>query len=598
MSGRIVLMAEELSSKIAAGEVIERPASIVKELVENSIDAGADDIRVELERGGKTSIRIIDNGEGMDYDDAARAFERYATSKIRKFDDIYGIQTYGFRGEALPSIASISKFEMLTRRKDAESGTRVLIEGGTKKEIIEAGCPAGTSMFVYDIFFSTPVRKKFLKKESTEQAHCIDAVVRLALAHPHVKVTVHNERRAVLMLPKCTGYSERISYLFGSDFTKQSISVENTMDDIKLWGLISRPLYTRSNTKGIFYYVNGRYIRDSFLNNAVMTPYRRLIEAKRFPSAVLFLSVPPADTDINVHPAKMEVRFKNPGEVHKLIVSTLSSALLHNAGPSGSTSEYSSDRASSISDRYKSGVRDSLKRYTILSQERKLVYTGHRAEDSMDELLKSVEKNNHDEPISVDGKWTFSSLDYITHIGGTYLVFRDRDGFILIDQHAAHERVLFEKLREMYAEKNNESQLLLIPEILDLSPADFTLIMDYRDLLDDLGFKIETYGANTIIVRSVPSLFAKNDTGALISDIIEEVEKTGKARNLEEMKNNILTLVACKSAVKAHHMLTKSEAENLCHDLDTIPFASTCPHGRPIFIKFTLRDLEKMFKRR
>jgi len=587
---------EELSSKIAAGEVVERPASIVKELVENSLDAHATDILVELERGGKNSIRVTDNGEGIDRDDVPLAFERHATSKIYQFEDIYKIRSLGFRGEALPSIASISRVEMLTRRKKSLSGTRMLIEGGKVKKIIEAGCPPGTSIFVNDIFYSTPARKKFLKKDSTEQAHCMDAVIRIALAHPEVRIRVLTDKRKSLNLPGTGELSERLSLVFDNDFSKKVLPVECAQGNIKLRGVISRPAFTRSNTKGIFCYVNNRFIRDSLLNNAVMTSYRRLIEPKKFPFVALFIELPPADVDVNVHPAKMEVRFERPWEIHRIIVNGLTSVLADVAPISEVYDFYPADGKKDGAKGYRERIRESLKTYTILSGNEKPFFKRVEAESTvtnMEEVEDLLGEN-----ITDRGKVSFSSLNYAAQIAGTYLVFIAPDGLVLMDQHAAHERVLFEKLKKVSPEKEDERQVLLIPEIVNLSPSDYSLFEEYAETLREVGLEVVCYGGNTVLVKSIPAVLADIDLKTIISDIIEEVAKTGKSSSVKEIKDRVLTLLACKSAVKANHKLTESEVETLCKDLDSAPFASTCPHGRPIYVKFSIRDMEKMFKRR
>jgi len=593
---RIIVLPEELSSKIAAGEVVERPASIVKELVENSLDAHATDILVELERGGKNSIRVTDNGEGIDRDDVPLAFERHATSKIYQFEDIYKIRSLGFRGEALPSIASISRVEMLTRRKKSLSGTRMLIEGGKVKKIIEAGCPPGTSIFVNDIFYSTPARKKFLKKDSTEQAHCMDAVIRIALAHPEVRIRVLTDKRKSLNLPGTGELSERLSLVFDNDFSKKVLPVECAQGNIKLRGVISRPAFTRSNTKGIFCYVNNRFIRDSLLNNAVMTSYRRLIEPKKFPFVALFIELPPADVDVNVHPAKMEVRFERPWEIHRIIVNGLTSVLADVAPISEVYDFYPADGKKDGAKGYRERIRESLKTYTILSGNEKPFFKRVEAESTvtnMEEVEDLLGEN-----ITDRGKVSFSSLNYAAQIAGTYLVFIAPDGLVLMDQHAAHERVLFEKLKKVSPEKEDERQVLLIPEIVNLSPSDYSLFEEYAETLREVGLEVVCYGGNTVLVKSIPAVLADIDLKTIISDIIEEVAKTGKSSSVKEIKDRVLTLLACKSAVKANHKLTESEVETLCKDLDSAPFASTCPHGRPIYVKFSIRDMEKMFKRR
>ena len=592
----IVVMDEELSGQIAAGEVVERPASIVKELIENSLDAGATDILVELENGGKQSIRVIDNGEGMDREDALLAFERYATSKIRTFDDMYTIDSFGFRGEALPSIASIAKCEILTRTKESPSGTRIFLEGGVVTEVKEAGCPIGTSLHIRDIFYSTPARKKFLKKDSTEQAHCIDSTIRLALAHPHVRMRLVTPKREVLDVPGTDNLTERISIILGEDLPKNFVPVEKHEGNVRVEGFASKPVVTRSNTKGIFCYVNGRFIRDSILNNAIMTPYRRVIETKRYPSAVIFITVPPEDVDVNVHPTKMEVRFSNPWNIHSMLVKALTSSLAEVALSSDMAHFYPSGRGEPSLPEYRRRVQESLHRYTVMSSTKAPVST----------YQQGVHRDNNEDRIqdlflqdTLSGQVvTFASLRYLDQIAGTYLLFSTPDSAILMDQHAAHERVLFEQLKIGYKEKEGQKQILLIPEVISLTPADYIVLIDHLVFLNTIGFEIEGYSGNTVIIKSVPTILSDVDLKGMVSAIIEEVEKTGKSTGIQEVRDKILTRVACQCAVKANHKLTEAEVEGLCRDLDSIPFASTCPHGRPLFIKFDIRDLEKMFRRK
>ena len=319
MSKRIVILSEEIANKIAAGEVVERPASIVKELVENSIDAGATDIRVELEEGGCKSIKVIDNGSGIEHDDVALVFERHATSKIQKFDDIYSVASFGFRGEAMPSIASVARVELLTRRKDDLEGTKAVLEAGAIKEITPAGCPDGTQISVTKIFAKVPARRKFLKTESTEQGLCLDAITRLALAHPEIRFKVSANGRESFAAPEASDVSKRISMVIGDDFSAHCISVNAQKDNVSLMGFISRPEFSKSNSKSIYLFVNKRFVRDNSITHAVLSAYRQVIEPRRYPAAVLFLDLPPEDVDVNVHPAKMEVRFKDSHSIYQLV---------------------------------------------------------------------------------------------------------------------------------------------------------------------------------------------------------------------------------------------------------------------------------------
>ena len=598
--GKIVVLPEDLTNKIAAGEVVERPSSVVKELMENSLDAGATDIIIELENGGKKSIKVIDDGEGIDSEDVVLAFERYATSKIYTFDDIYKVRSFGFRGEALPSIASISRVELITRKKESLSGTKVMVEGGEIKEVVETGCPVGTSVSVSDIFYSVPVRKKFLKKDSTEQGHCVDIITKLALPHPDVRVKVVANGREILNIPRTKDLSERVSLVLGGGLKKNILYVKGKSGDVRLSGFISRPYFTRSNTKGLFYYVNKRFVRDTLLNSAVMTSYRKLIEAKRYPSVVLFFDLSPDDVDVNVHPAKMEVRFRNPGDIYEIVLEALTMVL---AGIS-SVSEMSSfpipEGGGEDFQKYRGGVEEALKRYTLSSGTKippfppfsKPPHEGFSGEDPTAEQA-GMWKIYDEEELS------FSSLEYMGQIAATYLVFSCPDGIILIDQHAAHERVLFEKFRKVSPGEKVASQRLLIPEIVSLPPGDFTLLMEYAGMLEDVGIEVEQYGGNTVVVKSIPAVLTGDiESRTMLLDIIEEFSRTGKSLSIEVAKDKIFTVLSCKSAIKANHRLTEPEVDNLCKELDLTPFASTCPHGRPVYIHFSVRELEKMFKRR
>ena len=602
MQEKIVVMPEDLSNRIAAGEVIERPASIVKELVENSLDAGATDILIELEGGGKQSVKIVDNGRGIDRDDVKLAFERHATSKIYTFEDIHNITSFGFRGEAIASIASISRIEILTRKNESLSGTRAVVRGGRVEEIIDAGCPVGTSVFVSDIFYSTPARMKFMKRDSTEQTHCVDAIMRLALSNPEVKMRVVAKGKTIFNVPRTKNLSDRIALVFGEDFGRHTLEVKGQRGDATIRGVISMPDRTRANTKGQFYFINNRFIRDRLLNHSVISSYRRLIEPRRFPYVVLFIDMPASDVDINVHPAKLEVRFRSSGDIYSLVTDTLSSAL---SGMSTDRSELSGPSFGVRADAYRERVGNVLKRYTVLSGTEKKTFNVNVSEKGMRKAPDSFGGREggeelpelfNERDVSEDAV-NFSSLNYLGQIAGTYLAFSSEGAFILMDQHAAHERVLLERLKVSTREMTH-IQGLLIPEVVNLQPGRFDLLINNIDALKAVGLGVEGYGENTILVKQIPAFLTGCNIEELISDIIEEVEDTGKTENATEIKDKILALMACKGAVKANHKLTDSEVAALCKDLDSIPFAATCPHGRPTYAVLDIRDLERMFKRR
>ncbi len=599
MQGKIAVMPEELSNRIAAGEVVERPSSIVKELIENSLDAGATDILIELEGGGKSSIKVVDNGSGIDRNDVGLVFERHATSKIDSFEDIYSIDSFGFRGEAMASIASISRVEILTKRSGEAAGTRAVLKGGRIDNISDAGCPAGTSVKVSDIFYSTPVRKKFMKGDSTEQAHCMDVIVRLALSNPGVKIRVLANGRDMLNIPKADRLFDRISLVFGDDFGKKTIKIDGRRGDVTIRGVISMPDHTRSNSKGQFYFVNKRFIRDKLFNNAVAGTYRRLIEPRRFPYVALFIDMPTDEVDINVHPSKMEVRFKNPSEIYSLIRDTLSNAL---AGISITLNDFRTPGK----DQYLERIGETLHSYTLQSGTQKRNFESNPRQTGVlagvkPRALQNTAANesglfsakNIDD---TEDRVSFSSLKYLGQVAGTYLVFSSEKDLVLIDQHAAHERVLFEKLKVSKGGKVL-SQGLLIPEVISLQPGRFALLMDIIESLQDYGLGVEAYGENTIIIKHVPAFLTGTSLEDLVSDIIEEIRDTGKSDGVAELRDKILTMMACKGAVKANSTLTGEEVASLCEDLDTMPFAATCPHGRPLYSIISLRELERMFKR-
>ena len=605
MAGKIIVLPESLSSKIAAGEVVERPASILKELLENAVDAGATDVTIELEKGGCGSIKVVDNGEGIESIDVPRAFERFATSKIYQFDDIYKVRSYGFRGEALPSIAAVSRVEMVTRKQPALSGTRVIIEAGQVKTVTDTGCPVGTSILVSHIFDSVPVRKKFLKKEMTEQGYCMDVMTRIALSRPEIKIRVLAHGMEIFNIPAARDIFERVSLVLWTEFMDHMVSVKGVKGSITLTGLASKPEYTRSGAKHLYYYVNKRFVRDYLLNHAVMTAYRRLIEAKRYPAVIMFVDFPPEDVDVNVHPAKMEVRFRNPNEVYDSIVETLATALANIAPVS------SGERGPMMPDDYSKRVREALKRYTISSGTGKLFFnkgvrdsvmpepiTGKGQEKGVTQLHRLSEESNGEQEISCE-RLNFTDLEYIGQITGTYLAFSSPAGLTLIDQHAAHERILFDKLKKGSSAPGEKviSQRLLMTELVSLTHGEYGTLMEYAKVFEDAGIEVEHFGEKTVIVKSVPAMLSHSEPKELFFEILEEFSKTERSLGLEERKEKMFALLACKGAVKANQKLSESEVAMLCRDLDATAFSSTCPHGRPVFISFTIRDMERMFKR-
>jgi DNA mismatch repair protein MutL len=605
MSGKIIVLPETLTHRIAAGEVVERPASIVKELLENALDAGATEVAVELEKGGSQSIRITDNGEGIDPQDVPLAFARYATSKIGVFEDIYRVRSFGFRGEALASIASVSRVEMTTRRAASAAGTRVVVEAGEVKELSEAGCPAGTSIRVSRIFETVPVRRKFLKGDATEQGYCLDVITRLALAQPGVKLRVTGSGgRALMNIPAVRDAAERITLTLGQDFRGQLVPVAGERAGVEVRGFVSRPGFTRSNASQMYVYVNGRFVKDYLLNHAVMTAYRRLIEPRRYPSVVLSLEVVPGDVDVNVHPAKMEVRFRDPRAVYALIAETLGAAIgavlaPPGEGPAGMPAE---ERTG-----YAARVEEALKRYRIPSGPGKLFFSRPVVADRETPATASrppgegrAEEQTPVEGQVAAGRRLFSELAYVGQIAGTYLVFADAEGMLLVDQHAAHERILFEKLRRQAVETKGGAlgQRLLIPEVVSLPPRDCAFLSSSAPILEEAGIEVEPFGGDSLVVKTVPVFLSSGEARQLITDLLADCAEVERGAPLVERREKIFTALACRGAIKANRSLAGPEVAELCRELDALPHAATCPHGRPLAVSISRFELEKMFKRR
>lgn len=598
MSKRIVILPEEVANQIAAGEVVERPASIVKELVENAIDAGARDVRVELSKGGCESISVTDNGSGIEHEDVALVFERHATSKISKLEDIYSAQSFGFRGEAMASIASVARVEMLTRRKDDLAGTKAIAEGAVISEITPAGLPPGTQITVTNLFANVPARRKFLKTEATELSACLDAVTRLALAHPEVRFVVTAAGREVFAAPAAADAAERIGMVMGSEFMSRCLAIRAETDLVRIAGFISEPAFTKSNSKNIYLYVNARFIRDNSMTHAVLAAYRQVIEPRRYPAAVLFLELPGADVDVNVHPAKLEVRFRNSREIYDLISKTVAKSL---AGAQISPDALAYRLAPRESSSASSGFWRPKDPYSSAERPRE-IYSRQNLRQAIEEDLFARTGNEADtalrvEDVSCGEPITFANRSYLGQFAGTYLVFGGSDGMMLVDQHAAHERIILERLKKASAEKA-ASQTLLIPEVVGIHPARLSLFESALPTLSDIGLELEIFGRDAIVVKAVPACLPQVLPSDMISDLADQLADEQKNPSLEELREKILAQLACRAAIKANAVLSAEEVAALCRDLEKTPYNATCPHGRPISVQFSLYEIERMFKRK
>ena len=597
MSKRIIVLSEDIANKIAAGEVVERPASIVKELLENAIDAGATDIRVVLEKGGTQSIRVTDNGSGIDHDDVPLVFERHATSKIHQFEDIFNVVSFGFRGEAMPSIASVARVEMLTRRNNDVSGTRAILDGGVIRAMDPAGTPEGTQISVSGIFAHVPARRKFLKTEATEQGACLDVITRLALAHPEIRFKVEANGKEIFAAPEVHDTAKRIAMVMGGEFSAHCMAVDAQQDAMTLKGFISRPEYSKSNSKSIYLFVNKRFIRDTSLTHAVLSAYRQIIESRRYPAAALFLEVPPEDVDVNVHPAKMEVRFKNAHGVYELVSKTIAHHL----------SRAETSRGHYLYRLAPAEKKDYFHRQPFVNEPSPSMPSRPADRSHAQQGIQNIllHRSQVSQPLAAsegdagvpDKTILFGDMRYVGQYDGTYLLFEGPDSLILLDQHAAHERIILEKLKKDSGKKA-AGQSLLLPEIVNLTPGQMALLNDALDFLETIGLEIECFGRDAVAVKTVPTMLSKVKISEMIYDIVDQLADQNRTPSLQERSDNLLASLACKAAIKANRLLSRDEVDALCRELAETPFHATCPHGRPITIQFSLSEIERLFKRK
>jgi len=581
---KIKILPEILSNKIAAGEVVERPSSVVKELVENSLDADSTRIIIEVERGGRSLIRVSDNGTGMSSDDALLSIERYATSKIYKDADLFSIKTLGFRGEALPSIASVSRFTLETRDQGSSVGTRIEIEGGKIRKVSEAGVPAGTLITVRDIFFNTPVRRKFLKTINTEMSHIADTLANIAVGWTHVHFRLNHNSRTVKNWTPVSDPSDRAADVLGKEM-KNELQRVNASDEIfSLSGWIASPRISRSTSRGIYVYVNGRCVQDRTVQHALFEGYEGRLMKGQFPMAVLFICAAPDQVDVNVHPRKNEVRFLQQNRIHSLVKNAVSSVLnladrnLFDNHPPPLRSD-TPPLPTEISEPF-SGFNPPLPKMSLHNEEQPVFSESSRISPEQTRLWK---KNR------------FSDMKIIGQFQGTYIICESGDGLVLIDQHAAHERILFEQLKSRASVKTR--QTLLIPETLDLSHTENDILETLLPAFEEIGFEIEPFGGNTSIVKSVPALLIGREISPLITEIVEKAAVIGLSAGIDRIKDECLMLTACHAAVRANQELSEKEIKALLHQLEECENPSHCPHGRPIWIQWTMRSLEKSFNR-
>ncbi len=588
----IRILPSEVASQIAAGEVVERPASVVKELVENALDAGAKSVSVEIAAAGRTLIRVADDGAGIPADELILAVERHATSKLVSAADLFRIATLGFRGEALASIGSVARLTLTSRTPDAPAGARLRVEGGKIGKVEKVGAPVGTVVSVEDLFYNVPARLKFLKQDVTER-RAIDALLtRYALAYPAVRFKLSEGGTPSL---QTSGDGNRRAILaahYGVDVARQMLDVISEEDPstgsgqaFKLTGFISPVALTRSNRKEITFFINGRWVQDTPLSAALLQAYHTLLMVGRYPLAALFLDVPPEEVDVNVHPAKAEVRFRNPDKVFSFVQRSARRAILaFTPVPQVATQNLWGN---------------ALSRPQTIDP----AWSMAHEESNVDSQRSGQEVRLPDQPpTTFDVRPLTQSLvvpllRLIGQIGATYLVAEGPDGLYLIDQHAAHERVLFEKLMAQHEQKNIPSQALLTPVVVDLSPASAKLLEDQLTILHHFGFHVEPFGSNAFQVRALPTLFAKSDPAAALRALVEDFEED-EAPLQNELEAKIAGRVCKRLAVKAGQALSPDEQRALLNDLEACAAPRTCPHGRPTMIHLSVEVLERQFGRK
>lgn len=596
MPGRIRILPEILSNKIAAGEVVERPASVVRELIENALDARSTRIITEVEKGGRSLIRVSDNGIGMSHDDALLSVERYATSKIYKDDDLFSVRTLGFRGEALPSIASVSRFTLETSDGRSDTGIRIEMAGGKIKNVSEIGAPAGTQITVSQLFFNTPARRKFLKTIRTEMGHISDSVAGIALGRPGVRFRLLHDGQTLRQWTAASDPADRIADVLGSGVRNDLRRVELADDAVAVIGWVASPHVTRSTSRGIHTYVNGRLVRDRTIQHALFRGYEGRLMKGQFPVAVLFIQVPPDQVDVNVHPTKNEVRFAEQRRVHSLVMNAVSSVISISDRP-GWLGEKRSEPSPPLT-----RVSEKPDRFTPAE-------TPPRTRDEASEEMPCAEfpgamsegraEKKPFSPARQSPLWEqkfFGHLRVIGQFRGTYLLCESDDALVLIDQHAAHERVMFEQLKER-SPYSGASQKLLIPETVDLSYSEAgileKLIPDFRGM----GLDIEPFGGTTFVVKSVPALLGSGEIRPLITEMVEKIADVGFASGLEKAMDECLMIMACHGAIRANQQLSGEQVRALLQQLDQCQNPSHCPHGRPTWIRWDIAFLEKSFKR-
>ncbi|HTH94352.1 MAG TPA: DNA mismatch repair endonuclease MutL [Rhodocyclaceae bacterium] len=574
-----------LISQIAAGEVVERPASVLKEVIENSLDAGATKIDIQLEEGGVRLLRISDDGNGIPQDELSLALARHATSKIATLDDLEGVASYGFRGEALASIASVARVTLTSRSRDAAHAWK--ITGSGKAE--PAAGTQGTTLEVADLYFNTPARRKFLKTEATEYGHCVDVFQRMALARPDVSFTLsHNGAMRQRLL--ATDPAQRLKDVLGPDFAGQTRAIDEQAGPLRLTGLAALPAYSRANRDAQFFYVNGRFVRDKVLAHAAREAYADILHGSRHPAYVLFLELDPRGVDVNVHPAKTEVRFRDSRGIHQFVFHVLQRAL---AAPVQAAITHDTTSPSSLS---ANDYAPPLQYQTTLAVAEPV------ARPYLEFARSAIDAAAGAMPISLINPSgppsTVPPLGYaVAQIHGVYVLAQNEHGLIIVDMHAAHERILYERLKNALDAGTPPSQPLLIPALIHASEGEIACASEHAETLQQLGFELAAAGPQELVVRAVPTLLARGDVPALIRALLGDLREQPASRVIDARRNELLATMACHGAVRANRTLSVPEMNALLRDMEATERADQCNHGRPTWAQLGMKDLDRLFLR-
>ena len=608
----IRVLPSNLINQIAAGEVIERPASALKELVENAIDAGAQKIEVTLTGGGKNVLTVTDDGCGMSPEELALAVERHATSKLPD-NDLFQINFLGFRGEALPSIGSVSRLSIASREKGSSEGWKISVEGGVKNAVEPAAISGGTRIEVRDLFYTTPARLKFLKADASETAQCVDMLQRIALANPHISFYLFSDGKKKLALNACDGdvveaRRQRIADVLGAEFKENSVPITAQNEFCDISGFVSVPTYNKANSLSEFLFVNNRPVRDKLILGAIKGAYQDLIMAGRYPACVIYIHVNPRYVDVNVHPTKAEVRFFDNNSVRGLLVGAIRNALSvggrHSAETDGLEHLLAQQimaetaRLNSVSLGAEQSVRENHKEFSRLQ----MPFSKH-GHSTPPISLPTLESQYS---VRVAEAPAAETLEQVGELGlakaqfhNTYIISQTEDSIVIIDQHAAHERITMERmLQSMEKHERMASQMLLIPEVVDLSLLEKENILEYASTLADLGLSVEEFGPQAVLVREIPALLGNIEVKKLIKDLAAEISEWGSAYALNDKIHHICATIACHGSVRAGRALNIEEMNRLLRDMERTEHSGQCNHGRPTYVKIKLADIEKLFERR